>query len=676
MPSIVMPVNENFHPWILRDLLQSVGPAMNKLCRIVLCLPLLLGVAGWSLTAAEFWVSPNGSDTNAATPEHPLASVNMALRQARELRRRSQVATNEPVKIILRGGVYPLTSPLLFRPEDSGTEASPTLIEAAPGEKPVLSGGVPVTGWRRVTEKIPGLSETARGVVWVADAPKFGGRVLETRQLWVNSDKAIRAREPNGDNLNRLLGWDRRREEAWVPAALVKSLHDASRLEMVIHQQWEIAVCRVKSLERRSPTRRDSAGVQPAGPETGAPGTESADRVCVTFQQPESKIEFAHPWPQPVMSTHGNAPFYLVNALDFLDEPGEWFQEMPGGKIYYWPRGEEDLAKAEVIAPALETLVKVDGSLDQPVAQVQFKGIAFAHSTWMRPAEVGHVPLQAGMFLLDAYKLSPKGTAYHRGLDNLAWIGRPPAAVFVRGANHVGFARCRFEHLASAGLDFASGTQDDLIEGCVFRDIGGNGIQLGKFSDENVETHVPYTPTDEREICSREKISNNLVTDCANEDWGCVGICVGYGREISIEHNDVNHVSYTGISVGWGWTKATNCLANNRIVANHVHHVATRMCDTAGIYTLSAQPGTVVAENSVHDIEMSPYVSDPEHWFYLYLDEGSSFITVRDNWCPEEKFLKNANGPGNVWENNGPNVSKQIKDAAGLEPTFRDLLGR
>ena len=115
-------------------------------------------------------------------------------------------------------------------------------------------------------------------------------------------------------------------------------------------------------------------------------------------------------------------------------------------------------------------------------------------------------------------------------------------------------------------------------------------------------------------------------------------------------------------------------MANNRIVANHVHHVATRMCDTAGIYTLSVQPGTVVSENSVHAIQMSPYVFNPEHWFYLYLDEGSSFITVRDNWCPEEKFLKNANGPGNIWENNGPNVSKKVNDAAGLEPAFGDLL--
>jgi hypothetical protein len=228
--------------------------------------------------------------------------------------------------------------------------------------------------------------------------------------------------------------------------------------------------------------------------------------------------------------------------------------------------------------------------------------------------------------------------------------------------------------MASAGLDFEHGTHDDTIEGCVFRDLGGNGIQLGKFSDPGMETHAPYHPSDEREICAREKISNNLVTDCGTEDWGCVGIGVGYGREIAIEHNEVHTLPYTGISVGWGWTKATNCMSANRVVANHVHHVALRLGDTGGIYTLSSQPGTLIAENSIHDIQLSPYTLDTNHWFYLYLDEGSSFITVRDNWCPAEKFMKNANGPGNVWTNNGPATAESIRKSAGLEAPFQDLL--
>ena len=185
-----------------------------------------------------------------------------------------------------------------------------------------------------------------------------------------------------------------------------------------------------------------------------------------------------------------------------------------------------------------------------------------------------------------------------------------------------------------AGLDFISGDSDDLVNGCVFQDIGGNGIQLGKFSDTNVETHMPYNPADPRELCVRDQISDNLISDCGAEDWGCVGICVGYARGIQIEHNEVFDLPYTGISVGWGWTKATNALGDNSIIANRVHDVGRRLGDLGGIYTLSAQPGTIVADNAVSDMQPSPFVPDPQHWFYLYADEGSSFHDLSRQLVP------------------------------------------
>jgi hypothetical protein len=602
------------------------------------------------VTAAEFWVSPDGNDANPGTQVLPLASIATAQRQARELRRLGKIETNEPVRIILRGGVYQLDTPLFFRPEDSGTETSPTIIEAAANEQPVISGGVSIQGWKKLSGKVAGLPSSARGHVWVADAPKFGGRILQFRQLWVNDRKAVRAREPNGDVLNRLVAWDKTKQEAWIPESALGLVRKPAQLEMVIDQVWEIAVLRVKSL------RLDG------------------DRACLTFEQPESQIEFEHPWPPVTVTTNYQAPFFLANAIEFLDSPGEWFEDTSAGKVYYWPRTGENPTQAKVVAPALEFLVRVEGALDRPVEHLAFRGIRFEHATWMRPSKAGHVPLQAGMFMLDAYRLKPKGTAERPKLDNQEWLGRPPGGVSVLNANHISFERCRFEHMASAGLDFQSGTHDDLIEGCVFRDLGGNGVQIGKFADPGMEAHLAYNPADQREICTHETVVNNLVTDCGTEDWGCVGIAAGYVRETVIAHNEVSDLPYTGISLGWGWNKATNCMRDNRIFANHIHQVATRLGDTAGIYTLSAQPGTVISENSVHDIKMSPYVPDPDHWFYLYLDEGSSFITVRDNWCPAEKFLKNANGPGDVWENNGPMVPDKIKNAAGLEPAFRDLL--
>ena len=184
----------------------------------------------------------------------------------------------------------------------------------------------------------------------------------------------------------------------------------------------------------------------------------------------------------------------------------------------------------------------------------------------------------------------------------------------------------------------------------------GNGLWRGKFQCD---------ASDRREICTGLTIQNNRIDDAANEDWGCIGIGTGYVRDIKILHNEISNVSYTGISLGWGWNQQTCAMANNLVKGNYIHHYARHMYDTAGIYTLGSQPHTFIEENVVDSIYTPGYVHDPEHWFYLYTDEGSSYITVRNNWTPAEKFLRNSNGPGCTWENNGPMVSDSIKGRAG-----------
>lgn len=115
-------------------------------------------------------------------------------------------------------------------------------------------------------------------------------------------------------------------------------------------------------------------------------------------------------------------------------------------------------------------------------------------------------------------------------------------------------------------------------------------------------------------------------------------------------------------------------MKENKIIANKIHHFGKHNYDCGGIYTLSAQPGSLISENYIDSIYKASYAHLPEHWFYLYTDEGSSYITVKDNWTPSEKFLQNANGPGNIWSNNGPQVNNTIKEAAGLQPAYHYLL--
>lgn len=588
--------------------------------------------------SAEIYVSLKGNDFNSGTRTEPKATLHAAIREARELRRLLKIGRDEPIHILMQGGTYNLYEPVFIRPEDSGTETSPTIIEAVQGEQPVLSGGMKVSGWKK------------EGKFWTADVPSFNGNRIQFRQFWVNGKKAVRARNVSDfEKMNRIRSNDKKNEILWIPASAVKGLTKAENLELVIHQMWAIANLRVKSITVQS----DSAGVR--------------------FHNPESRIQFEHPWPQPMVKEGFNSAFYFTNAIELLDEPGEWYHDTKTNKLYYLPHEGEDMRNAETVVPALETLLEITGTLDRPVKHIRFKGISFNYTTWTRPSEKGHVPLQAGMYLIDGYKLRPPGVPgnFNKGIENQGWVGRPPAAVIVQASQYTAFDECRFEHLGSCGLDFLYGTRYDVVNGCLFRDIAGNAMQIGKMSDIGMETHLPYDPSDEREICSHQTISNNYITDVTNNDWGCVAICAGFVRDINIEYNEISEISYTGISLGWGWTKTVNCMQNNRIHGNYIHHYGKHMYDVAGIYTLSVQSKSYITENAVEKIYTPSYVHDPHHWFYLYTDEGSSFFTVKDNWCPEEKFLKNANGPGNEWTNNGPMVADSIRQNAGLQDKYK-----
>lgn len=433
-----------------------------------------------TLMAGDIWVSPKGNDFNDGTKQSPEATLTSALRQAREWRRTGDDRVQGGITIYMEGGTYALHEPVFIRPEDSGTEKSPTVICSISGEEAILSGGVRIRNWKK------------QGKLWVADVPTFNGRPLDFRQLWIDGKKAVRACDVEDfEKMNRICSVDEKNEILYVPAVSIRRLIDnkgnlkAKYAEMVLHQMWCVANLRIRSVEVQG------------------------DSAAIRFHQPESRIQFEHPWPRPMVTTDGhNSAFYLTNARELLDVPGEWYHDIDARKVYYYPREGEKMQDAgmEIIIPAVETLVQVEGTLDRPVSNVRFEKIIFSYTTWMRPSEKGHVPLQAGMYLTDGYRIEPKMQRNYQNhpLDNQGWLGRPVAAVRVAAANQIDFERCRFEHLGSTGLDYEEAVQGGAVRGCLFRDIAGNGLLVGSFSPAVHETHLPYDPADRREVCTQQ----------------------------------------------------------------------------------------------------------------------------------------------------------------------------
>lgn len=617
--------------------------------RILPVILLLIAIISYSNSGAQVYINVRGDDSNDGSKEHPKASLQSALRKVREMRRLKDSATLAPIRIILQEGVFQLSEPVFIRPEDAGTLESPTYIEGAAEGKVILSGGITITGWQPFGSEVAGLPDRAKGHIWSAPLSDALLGMPAIRQLWVNGVKAVRAKWPNGGEMERILNWNKKNGTCDIPA-LPMPIGNVHGMEMFVHQWWEIAILRIRAMEKKE------------------------GQVTLHFRQPESRIQSEHPWPAPWISEEtGNSAFYLSNCIEFLDEPGEWYVDDDSRRIYYWPRPGEDMNTASVFTSVLENLVNIKGTIDDPVQHIHLKNIAFQHTGWNRPSLAGHVPHQAGMPMTDAYKLKPAGTKDKGSLENQAWITRPEAAVKVSFAHNTSFENCSFQHLASTGLDYNEGVKSNLINGNLFKDIGGTAILLGVFADEAFEIHLPYNPKDQRVVADSNTITNNFVTNATNEDWGAVGIGLGYTRNSLVAHNEIENVNYSGISLGWGWSPKPNVMKNNKVKANKVHHFGKQNYDCAGIYTLSSQPGSLISENYIDSIYKAPYAHLPTHWFYLYTDEGSSYITIKDNWTPSHKYLQNNNGPGNKWINNGPDVASVIKQRAGLKPAYRNL---
>ena len=368
-------------------------------------------------------------------------------------------------------------------------------------------------------------------------------------------------------------------------------------LEMVVHQRWAIAILRVKEMK------------------------VEGDKTVVSFMEPESRLEFEHPWPQPVIGGEKGNSSFLLRTTEQRD--------------------------------GIEQLVIVDGA-----NYVRFEGISFNKTCWNRPLHKGHVTLQGGFPLVDAYKLKENpGLPWDKDLENQAWIERPVSAVTVRNAHHVDFYSVVFENLAATALDFVDNVSDCMVQKCTFGNIGGTAIMGGSFAESPMEVHRPYQHLAER--CQRLTIQENFVVDAATEDWGAVGIALGYVRNCTISRNYVNRLNYSGICVGWGWTPHDTGMEHNSITGNTVKDYARQLYDAGGIYTLSNQPGSAISDNLIGAPYPAPYATN-YRGFRIYLDARTDGFTIENNKTPVV---------------DGSPINKKPSTAEALRPIRRDEIG-
>jgi hypothetical protein len=638
-------------------------------------------------------VSPAGKDSADGTPAHPFRTLTRAQQAVR------QFNADHNVIVQLADGVYRIDHPLLFRAADGGHDEHIVTWTAAPGAHPIVSGSISITGWR--------LWNASRNI-YIADVPQG----LDSRQLWVNNKLA----PVTSVELHRT-DWTFTREGMTLhPGAgnPTLGLQHSSRLELHATGFFTDRISPVARLTQSALIMR-----QPAWNNN----LWGYDTIEKPFHP-----EFSH--------------LFLTNALELLNQPGQWFLDPTQGKLYLRPPVNSNVNTLDVELPRLPVLVSISGTLDEPVRDLIFRGIQFSYTSWLGPSsDEGYASQQSGSFLAGraaAYPSDPIATCAVGCKDfesmRNEWH-QMPAAVQISAAERITFQGNLFAHLGQYALGIGNdddatlsgvglATGDIVVVANTFTDLSGGAVLAGGVQRD------AHHPRDQRQTNRALILRSNCISSVSEDYLDNSAVLSTYNVGAAILHNDISDVPYDAIDIGYGWgiqdpggnpnyrfrmhgydwkqnaAYSTPTTHRDVVVANNRIHDAKKFFHDGGaIYNLSASPHTLIIEN---------YISDIHGMIALYLDEGSRYITVRNNvvqdpaseWLnvntvhaayplrisPDNTAIDNWHDGtkiGGLWTNyqdnlilddhlitNGqwPAEAQQIMKNSGIEPSFAPLL--
>ncbi len=592
-----------------------------------------------NLGEVTIYVNPkSASNTEDGSSENPFKTIEAAKEYVRTI----NTQMSGDITVVLADGRYELTEPLKFDEKDSGFNGHKVIYKAANGATPILSGGRQITGWTLHDRENNIYSVSVPG--------------LKTRQLIVDGNPAVRARSEGG---------------------LTNASHDNGELGIYCYDPSIADYKNIKDLELvfygSFFSRR--IGVD------AAYKLDSSGKTLLALTRPF--------WQTSTDDAAYILPSFYENAYELLDKENEFYLDSAAGMLYYKPKQGVNIENSNIIAPILEEILAIEGSsYYNRVMNLEFSGIKFTDTTWLRPSnEGGFYPKQAGYY----------GVPNDFSIDVFTSIFE--AVISMKLAENITVSSCEIVNAGGNGIRIIEAASDIEIVGNKFEDISGGGIYIGEVNRSDAN------PWDARRKISDITVSNNYINNIAREYYSSCALALGTGQNVKITNNEISNTPYTAIHIGWGWdnTRYTKNLTGLNLSSNYIHDVMQLLGDGGAIYATGItladkdENPNIISQNYIERVDGSIIFAGSA----IYLDTGASGYLIDRNvvdlnennsaWIPrwgsavssnnrfENNYTSTARGTGiatnttvvtnGVW----PAAAVTIKNEAGLTDEYSYL---
>jgi len=539
---------------------------------------IILSAQSFTHLEKNFFVSPDGNDSNSGSPEQPVATFEGAQKCVREFKIKNPLI---PVTVYFKGGKYYRIQSATFNAEDGGTKDAPIKYMAYPGEVPLILGGKQLQlKWKKY-----------KNGIFSAKVPE--GLIFES--LFINDEKQVLARYPNYDPEIRIFNGT---AEDCISDERVKTWKNPKNGYFhVLHKaRWGAFHYRITGKDKNGKLTMEG-GWQNNRPENGI----------------HEKLR------------------YVENILEELDAEKEWYLDRENSILYFKPAAEIDIEKTNVEVAYLQNFIKVLGTEAQPVKYLSFDGFHFNRSirTFMHTSD---------KLLRSDWAIFRGGAVFFEGTENCTvnncefnQIGSN--AIFMNAYNrYLQIEGCHFYDIGASPICFVGDTtavrnpkyvpygppvsdeELDLTPGPknkqypAYCSARNNLIHdFGKVEKQVAGVQIS--------MAAFITISHNSIYDCPRAG---INISEGAWGGHIIEYNDVfNTVLETGDHGSfnsWGrdrfWTK-DNQKTNERVQKNHA------------IILLDMLAPNIIRNNRFRC----------DHGWDIDLDDGSSYYHIYNNLC-------------------------------------------